>query len=158
MKKILTILIVLSLFSLLPMVHADMTVNQNVTANVSAPPQIIDISINPHMDYGNLIPGVCSAPVQSMIMVNNVTNVNLTVQIQVTDAGADSLFQNIGFDLNNDGNFTTIGSDTLYESIMMPTQGVVIPTMLCVPNNYTSYGEASGTVSYTAMAMDTPFV
>jgi len=144
MKKILVFLVMISL--VMPIVIADPD-DQTVNAEVE---DFIDISVN-NIQYGPVAPNSISDQISTITVEEN-NNVDLTVDITVTDTGVGDLFTHIIFDLEDDGfgDNTEIGVATLQIDIDDDSGANDIPTRLQVPVGFAP-GSTSGVVEYIAM-------
>jgi hypothetical protein len=137
-------------------VFAASIVNQGVRAYVLQ--EIIDISVN-SIDYGDILPGE-EVFRDSNVTVNDANTVDLTVNIQVSDPGTGNLFHHIWFDVESNGfsddaeigtGTETLNLDDLPFSPFGSHFTQTIPTKLVVPADFSSFGDITGIVAYTAM-------
>lgn len=144
---------VIFLFTLILCVGAVMAEDQTVSVLIGG---AIDVSVSDNIDYGTVAPGA-SSDANSTITVGSNNNVDLTVNIQITDSGTNDLFQNIIFDLNNNGfDESIIGTSLLTKYIDDIEGNHILPTRLQVPSGF-DFGQNTGVISYIFMERDNSY-
>lgn len=120
---------------------------QNVTANVTT---AVDVTLQTtSIDYGAISPGSDSDPRTTTFAIGANNNVNFTIDITL-QAGSNSLFENLFYDLNVDPDFEAqIGNATFHGVDTDEADTTSFPSILRVPNGFPPVSGATGVVVYT---------